>query len=90
MSPALMRGDTGGLASAAYLSNPIVSSKRYLSGFKTTNCTCKLNFKAEQLKNINMLLKCNISKIMFPYIRNLSYKFVGLYLYFEAGYYFVM
>ena len=33
-----MRRDSGGLANEAYLSNPIVSSKQWLSSLKTTNC----------------------------------------------------
>ena len=38
MSPGLIRRDTGRLANEASTSNPIVSSKQYLSGLKIKNC----------------------------------------------------
>ena len=37
MSPALMKGDNGGFANKAYLSNPILSLRQQLSGLKNLN-----------------------------------------------------
>ena len=70
MSPGLMRGDTGGLASKAYLPNSIVSSKQWLRVLKTANCGLLLCLV--KLRRYTLLKCCYTCKINQPFKRQIN------------------